>query len=168
MGSVHPFPGGSSPQIGFTRAELKRIIDLYGRMVAAGLWKDYAVEFGRDHAAFWAFRRSAEQARGAYSPNTERALRTDLLAFQAWCAANDVHPLPASAETVLAFIDAMAATKAPASVRRYVSSIATAHRMADEPNPAEMQAVELALKACTGRKAAPSSRPPGSTRPMVE
>jgi hypothetical protein len=61
MGSLHPFPGGSSPQIGFTRAELGRIIDLYGRMVAAGMWKDYAVEFGRDHAAFWAFRRAAER-----------------------------------------------------------------------------------------------------------
>ena len=61
MGTIHPFPGASSPQIGFTRAELKRIIDLYGRMVAAGLWRDYAVEFGRDHAAFWAFRRTADR-----------------------------------------------------------------------------------------------------------
>ena len=61
MGDVYPFPGGSSPQIGFTRAELSRIIDLYGRMVAAGFWKDYALEFGKDHAAFWAFRRSAER-----------------------------------------------------------------------------------------------------------
>lgn len=61
MGTVHPFPGASSPQIGFERSELKRIIDLYGRMVAAGLWRDYAVEFGRDHAAFWAFRRTAER-----------------------------------------------------------------------------------------------------------
>jgi hypothetical protein len=60
MGEIYPFPGASSPQIGFERSELKRIIDLYGRMVAAGLWKDYAVEFGRDHAAFWAFRRTAE------------------------------------------------------------------------------------------------------------
>jgi hypothetical protein len=60
MGTVHPFPGASSPQIGFTRSELQRIIDLYGRMVAAGQWKDYALEFGRDHAAFWAFRRTAE------------------------------------------------------------------------------------------------------------
>jgi Protein of unknown function (DUF2794) len=60
MGEVLPFPGGSSPQIGFTRSELLRIIDLYGRMVAAGQWKDYALEFGRDHAAFWAFRRTAE------------------------------------------------------------------------------------------------------------
>ena len=61
MGTVHPFPGASSPQIGFTRAELSRIIDLYGRMVAAGHWRDYAVEFGGDHAAFWAFRRTAER-----------------------------------------------------------------------------------------------------------
>jgi hypothetical protein len=61
MGTVHAFPGASEPQTGFTRAELGRIIDLYGRMVAAGQWKDYAVEFGRDHAAFRAFRRSAER-----------------------------------------------------------------------------------------------------------
>jgi len=63
MGKVLPFPDSrsSSPQIGFTRAELKRIMDLYGRMVAAGQWRDYAVEFGRDHAAFWAFRRTAER-----------------------------------------------------------------------------------------------------------
>jgi hypothetical protein len=61
MGDVYPFPRSSSPQIGFTRAELGRIIDLYGRMVAAGQWKDYALEFGKDHAAFWAFRRSAER-----------------------------------------------------------------------------------------------------------
>ena len=61
MGEILPFPGASSPQIGFTRAELTRIIDLYGRMVAAGLWRDYALEFGRDGAAFRAFRRTAER-----------------------------------------------------------------------------------------------------------
>jgi hypothetical protein len=62
MGTLHPFPGAPrAEQTGFTRAELSRIIDLYGRMVAAGFWKDYALEFGRDHAAFWAFRRTAER-----------------------------------------------------------------------------------------------------------
>jgi hypothetical protein len=74
MGQILPFPGPtSSPQIGFTRAELKRIIDLYGRMVAAGLWRDYAVEFGRDGAAFWAFRRTAE--RPEYKIEKRPALR---------------------------------------------------------------------------------------------
>jgi hypothetical protein len=76
MGTVHPFPGATSPaaQVGFTRGELNRIVDLYGRMVAAGLWKDYAIEFGRDHAAFWAFRRSAE--RPEYKIEKRPALRT--------------------------------------------------------------------------------------------
>ncbi len=61
MGSVLPFPvpvlGG---QVGFERSELSRIVDLYGRMVAAGLWKDYAIAFEPGAAAFRAFRRTAE------------------------------------------------------------------------------------------------------------
>ena len=63
MGTVHPFPvvNGKASQIGLERLELKRIMDLYGRMVAAGLWKDYAIQFGREAASFWAFRRAAEQ-----------------------------------------------------------------------------------------------------------
>ena len=63
MGTVLPFPSRASggPQIGFTRFELNRIVDLYGRMVAAGLWKDYAIELRPDAAAFWAFRRTAER-----------------------------------------------------------------------------------------------------------
>jgi hypothetical protein len=61
MGTVHPFPSSKPTQIGFERTELSRIVDLYGRMVAAGLWKDYAIQFGRDAASFWAFRRAAEQ-----------------------------------------------------------------------------------------------------------
>ena len=60
MGTVHPFPVATS-QVGFERWELTRIVDLYGRMVAAGMWKDYAIQFSRDGAAFCAFRRSADQ-----------------------------------------------------------------------------------------------------------
>jgi Protein of unknown function (DUF2794) len=62
MGVVTPFPLPSRPsQIGFERLELNRILDLYGRMVAAGHWKDYAIDLGRDAAIFAAFRRSAER-----------------------------------------------------------------------------------------------------------
>jgi len=61
MGIVTPFPGGSEPtQVAFERRELNRIVDLYGRMVAAGHWKDYAMEFGKEVASFAAFRRAAE------------------------------------------------------------------------------------------------------------
>jgi hypothetical protein len=48
-------------QIGFERPELTRILDLYGRMVAAGHWRDYAMMLGRDAAVFAAFRRAAER-----------------------------------------------------------------------------------------------------------
>jgi len=62
MGSVTPFPvPPRGSQIGFERAELTRILDLYGRMVAAGLWRDYAIELGREAAVFAAFRRAAER-----------------------------------------------------------------------------------------------------------
>ncbi|MGJ3647115.1 DUF2794 domain-containing protein [Sphingomonas sp. GlSt437] len=64
MGSVTPFPlshGRQPAQIGFDRLELTRILDLYGRMVTAGLWRDYAIELGQDAAIFAAFRRAAER-----------------------------------------------------------------------------------------------------------
>lgn len=60
---ITPFPlhARLRPQIGFERAELTRILDLYGRMVAAGKWRDYAIDLGRDMAVFSAFRRTAER-----------------------------------------------------------------------------------------------------------
>ena len=62
MGTVLPFPGpASKAQVSFERSELNRIVDLYGRMVAAGLWKDYAIAFEPGGAAFWAFRRAADR-----------------------------------------------------------------------------------------------------------
>jgi hypothetical protein len=62
MGTVLPFPGPSNQkQVTFERLELNRIVDLYGRMVAAGFWKDYAIEFRADAASFHAFRRAAER-----------------------------------------------------------------------------------------------------------
>lgn len=59
--TVIAFPGRQPLQIGFSREELTRILDLYGRMVAAGQWRDYAMDFTRDFAAFSAFRRAAER-----------------------------------------------------------------------------------------------------------
>ena len=60
---VTPFPGPAfrPSQVGFERTELQRILDLYGRMVAAGHWRDYAMDFDRDAASFCAFRRAAER-----------------------------------------------------------------------------------------------------------
>ena len=59
-GTIVAFPARQPNQVGFERAELTRILDLYGRMVAAGEWRDYAMDFSKDYAAFAAFRRTAE------------------------------------------------------------------------------------------------------------
>lgn len=48
------------PQVTFDRPELNRILTLYGRMVSAGEWRDYAMDFLDDVAVFSIFRRSAE------------------------------------------------------------------------------------------------------------
>jgi hypothetical protein len=60
---VQPFPGPRERQAltAFDRRELNRILDLYGRMVAAGHWRDYAIRMDKDVAVFAAFRRTAER-----------------------------------------------------------------------------------------------------------
>lgn len=50
----------SSAQICFNRLELNEILTVYGRMVAAGEWRDYAIDMGREKAVFSVFRRSTE------------------------------------------------------------------------------------------------------------
>jgi hypothetical protein len=47
-------------RVTFDRRELDRIFGLYGRMVAAGEWRDYAIDFLKDRAVFSVFRRSSE------------------------------------------------------------------------------------------------------------
>jgi len=60
---VAPFPHPRDRRLitSFDRRELNRILDLYGRMVAAGHWRDYAIRFAPDAAVFAAFRRSSER-----------------------------------------------------------------------------------------------------------
>jgi integrase len=88
----------------------------------------------------------AEAARGAFASNTERALKSDVAIFTAWCRTSGLSSMPASPATVAGFIDATAETKAPATIRRYVSSVSTFHRAAGAANPAETMEVKLALK----------------------
>jgi hypothetical protein len=47
-------------RVTFDRRELNRIFGLYGRKVAAGEWRDYAIDFLKDRAVFSVFRRAAE------------------------------------------------------------------------------------------------------------
>jgi hypothetical protein len=50
----------SQTRVTFNRLELNRILNLYGRMVAEGEWRDYAIDFLKDRAVFSIFRRASE------------------------------------------------------------------------------------------------------------
>jgi len=53
--------GHSAPvHVTFERRELDSILNLYGRKVAAGEWRDYAIDFLKDRAVFSVFRRASE------------------------------------------------------------------------------------------------------------
>src|SRR5579872_600824 len=47
-------------KVTFSRRELDRILSLYGRKVAAGEWRDYAIDFLKDRAVFSVFRHACE------------------------------------------------------------------------------------------------------------
>ncbi len=107
-----------------------------------------------------------DAARGAFSHNTERALRADVEIFAAWCRQHLRAALPASVPTVVAFIDDMARVKTPATVRRYVSSIATVHKALRQTNPLESAAVRFALQRMHRRRGRRQAQVQGLTWPM--
>ncbi|MDE2377835.1 DUF2794 domain-containing protein [Bradyrhizobium sp.] len=52
--------GFQAGRVTFNRLELHRILNLYGRMVADGEWRDYAIDFLKDRAVFSVYRRASE------------------------------------------------------------------------------------------------------------
>ncbi|AWM88710.1 DUF2794 domain-containing protein [Microvirga sp. 17 mud 1-3] len=59
-GHVLPFPATASRTVSFDRQELQTILNLYGRKVAEGEWRDYAMDFLPEKAVFSIFRRTSE------------------------------------------------------------------------------------------------------------
>jgi hypothetical protein len=49
-----------TPAVFFDRRELDQILRVYGRMVAAGEWRDYAIDGLREMAVFSIFRHASE------------------------------------------------------------------------------------------------------------
>jgi site-specific recombinase XerD len=88
-----------------------------------------------------------ERARQVYPPNTQKAWRSDWKIFLAFCEPQGLSPLPASSETIAAFVSHSRETgRKPATVRRYLSTIAVAHRVAKLLNPIQDEAVTLELR----------------------
>jgi hypothetical protein len=56
-----PQPPRAKPYVGFDRRELNTILNLYGRKVADGEWRDYAIDFLKDRALFSIYKRASER-----------------------------------------------------------------------------------------------------------
>lgn len=107
-------------------------------------------------------------ARGAFADNTVRALAADSRIFAAWCRASGRTMLPATPETVAAFIDAQAELKSRATIERYRSSIAALHRAAGLPNPCNDELVRLAVKRMSRAKGRRQKQAEPLNRPSIE
>jgi integrase len=88
-----------------------------------------------------------ERAQHVYPANTQKAWRCDWQLFISFCQPLAQRPLPATSETVAAFVThCREAGKKPATVRRYLSTIAVAHRVAKLVNPIQDESVSLELR----------------------
>ena len=115
-------------------------------------------------AAQLALAEYAEASRGAFASSTERAVKSDTAVFAGWCAeAGRSAALPVPPETVAAFIDAMAETKAPATVRRYVASLNMLHRAAKLTPPGSAEIVRLAVRRMNKAKGTHQKQARGAT-----
>src|SRR5450631_770917 len=86
-------------------------------------------------------------AQRAYAKNTVRAQKADGAIFQSFCEANGLAFFPADPKTIRAFIeDCIKNQKRPATIRRYVATIARAHVAGGLLSPCASEPVRLALK----------------------
>ena len=86
-------------------------------------------------------------AEGAYSPNTLRAQKADGAIFQAFCESRGEAYLPADPKTIRGFIEHFVKDgKKPATIRRYVATIARVHIAAGLLNPCSSETVRLGIK----------------------
>ena len=86
--------------------------------------------------------------------------------FTGWCREQSRTGFPASAATVAAFVDEMGRIKTPATVRRYVSSIATVHKALGETNPLDSTTVRFALQRMHRRRGRRQAQVQGLTWPL--
>ena len=91
-----------------------------------------------------------DSAQKVYPANTQRAWRADWHAYEGFCRERGLTTVPAMPATVAAFVEASGeAGKKPATIRRYLTTVALAHRVAKFENPCTSEPVRHALKGLT-------------------
>ena len=103
---------------------------------------------------------------GAFAENTIRAYRSDFIQYQTWCSQNELDPIPASAETMAAYVDYLSNIRKSATIRRRINSLGTVLNLSKNHDPTKEPEVVLALKrmhrkiGSAQEQAAPLTKPP--------
>lgn len=105
-------------------------------------------------------RDTLDAAEEAFAANTKRAIRADTDDFIRWCIAQKRESLPASPETVVAYLEDLATRTNPrtaqpyavATLARRLASLAWLHRVHGHPDPTKVAPVQLKMKALARRK----------------
>jgi site-specific recombinase XerD len=108
-----------------------------------------------------------QAAEGAFAQNTERARKADWKVFADWCDEQQRVSLPAASETLVNFIDAQAALKKVATVKRYLTTVATAHNAAGLENPVRHEYVRLAVRRMARKNGTRQTQAKGFNWPQI-
>lgn len=136
---------------------------------AAGARESSTAEVSRASDEFLEHLAWVRRAERAYAGNTQRAWRADCALFQSFCQSIGASFLPATAETVEAFIQACErAGRKPATVRRYLSTIALMHRASAVPSPCDTERVRLGMRAMARAQGTAQTQAEGLTRTHIE
>ena len=93
-----------------------------------------------------AMAKSKSYQAAADAPETLRAYKADLENFRAWCVSHRFEPMPATPETVGAYLAAAGLGYALPTLRRRVAAIARAHRIAKHPLDTRHPAIRETLR----------------------
>jgi integrase len=110
------------------------------------------------------WRQAIDRLEGACADSTLRAYRADFAGFYDWCLAIGRDPLPASPETVAAFVAHDAIKSSPATLRRRLAGIRKVHRLLRLESPVEDEDVAIAMRRALRAKPRRQKQALGLTR----
>lgn len=129
---------------------------------ASGAHSDAAISKPLD------WRKAFERLEGAFAPATMRSYILDMRTFCEWCQERSIAALPATAETLCAFLEDQSKFLKPVSMKRRVYAIRKAHRLLHLPDPTEASDVDLALRRIRRSHANRPQQAKGMTRTYLD
>jgi site-specific recombinase XerD len=105
---------------------------------------------------------------GAYAPATLKSYEADVRTFVEWCKSRQINALPASAQSVCAFLEDQAPNLLPATVRRRAYAIRKVHRLLGLPDPTRDEDVSITLRRIRRAKFNRPKQAKGMTREYLE